>query len=47
MPKPALFDGSVFVRKIANVDPKPVPQESLFDFYEEFKAQGKQYPYET
>lgn len=47
MAKPALFDGSVFVRKIANVDPNPVSQESLFDFYEEFKAQGKQYPYEA
>lgn len=47
MPKPALFDGSVFVRKIANVDPNPVSQELLFDFYEEFKAQGKQYPYES
>lgn len=47
MQRPALFDGKVFVRKIANVDPNPIPQEALFDFYEEFKAQGQQYPYET
>lgn len=47
MTKPALFEGHVFVRKIANVDPNPVPQESMFDFFEEFKAQSQQYPYSS
>ncbi|WP_210275394.1 helix-turn-helix domain-containing protein [Rhizobium sp. G21] len=47
MPKPAMFDGNVYVRKFANVDPKPVDQASLFEFFEEFKHQGQQYPYAT
>ncbi|WP_316316907.1 hypothetical protein, partial [Clavibacter michiganensis] len=47
MAKPALFEGMVYVRKLANVDPKPVSQEDMFEFFEEFKAQGQQYPYSS
>lgn len=47
MNKPATFDEKVYVRKMANNDPNPISSENLFDFYDEFKKQGEQYPFST
>lgn len=44
MKTPAHYDGKIFVRKMANTDSTPISTEQLFSFFEEFKAQGEQYP---
>lgn len=47
MAKPATFDEKVYTRKMANNDPTPIAPDKLFDFYDEFRRQGEQYPYSS
>jgi len=43
--KPIAYAGEYYVRKMADVDPSPIAQENLFDFFNEFQSQSSQYPY--
>ncbi|MFM6463058.1 MAG: DUF262 domain-containing protein [Planktothrix sp.] len=45
--RPIKYNGRIYVRKMANTDPKPIESEKEFDFYDEFIEQTKRYPYST
>ena len=42
---PVKYDGKFYVRKIANTDPHPIPEEDEFAFFSEFMEQSSRYPY--
>lgn len=42
---PLKYDGKIYVRKIANTDPQPIPEENEFAFFAEFMEQSSRYPY--
>jgi hypothetical protein len=44
---PIKYDDRIYVRKIANTDPKPIESEKEFEFYREFIEQTNRYPYNT
>lgn len=43
---PMRYDGKIFVRKLANTDPISISPDDEFEFYEEFRAQSTNYPYQ-
>lgn len=43
--QPARYDGKIYIRKIANTDPTPIPVDQEFGFFEEFIQQSNRYPY--
>lgn len=43
--KPIEYSNEIYVRKIANNEPKPIPKDKVFEFYDEFLEQSKRYPY--
>ncbi|MDO6815973.1 DUF262 domain-containing protein [Cobetia amphilecti] len=45
MDKPAYYNDKIYVRKMANNEPDPISNDKLFEFFNEFKKQGEQYPY--
>jgi hypothetical protein len=45
--EPIKYDDRIYVRKIANTDPKPIESEKEFEFYREFIEQTNRYPYNT
>lgn len=44
---PIKYGGKIYVRKIANTDPEPIPEESEFSFFGEFMEQSSRYPYSS
>ncbi|WP_263063519.1 GmrSD restriction endonuclease domain-containing protein [Dickeya dadantii] len=42
---PIKYNGEIYIRKMANTDPTPIPSENEFDFYKEFIEQSSRYPY--
>ncbi|END7187943.1 hypothetical protein ABMS54_004093, partial [Escherichia coli] len=42
---PIKYDGSIYIRKMANTDPTPIAQDDEFEFYKEFIEQSSRYPY--
>ncbi|MEP9346889.1 DUF262 domain-containing protein [Enterobacter roggenkampii] len=43
--KPIEYNGEVYIRKMSNVDPTPIPKDKIYEFYTEFMEQSKRYPY--
>ncbi|WP_426749067.1 GmrSD restriction endonuclease domain-containing protein [Enterobacter cloacae complex sp. 405F3] len=43
--EPIKYDGSIYIRKMANTDPTPIHQDNEFEFFKEFLEQSSRYPY--